>query len=612
MSNTNRDYAIIYDIKNSSLILSRPLVFYITDKNTSNIFVRLVTKTNIGDGVDQYTDIENASSYILIMRVIKPNDEVTNIKATQCKPESIFEFDLTEGFKDIPGTYICELMISTIVDSRQELITSDSFTYEVKRSILSRIDEIIEHKDTTVEKLLNELDATKSELSSQIEGKVDYKGLGYTIITKEGSTDKYNSDDIDSAINEAKAKGEKNVYLKNGVYEITRPIEVLNGFKIFGNSKTIIHDYTNDYAIKLHGGSGFMVSPIVYSQIENLEIINKSNSHGAISINNAYMCSFKNIKIINSGYVDGEIIKIVDFFNLNFSDIHILNANSSDGIVCDSINGNSGQLNFYNCLIQKVKNGMVLNGTKNLTDGVNIIGCGIGYGTESLIKLNKNITGVNITACHFEHQNGTDNGDVAIKMTSASNTIDSITILGNRFVNCKYGIYGGNSTRVFIQNNQFHGYNISNSVAIYQADTDVRWFIGTNQCVNYATQLSENGTKNFNIFDLQIDKAGNITLGGGAIGIYYGKGYPEGVIEARKGSIFLRTDGPQGTYIYTKCDDGGKNGWRAFAQQTICFSNSTRPSAASYPIGSMIYNTETKKINIANGEYWYDALGNKI
>ena len=145
MSNTNRDYTIIYDIKNSTLILSRPLVFYITDKNTSNIFVRLTTKTNIGGGVDQYTDIENASNYILILRVIKPNDEVMNIRAIQRKPESIFEFDLTEDFKNIPGTYICELMISTVVNGRQELLTSDSFTYEVKRSILSKIHEIIKH-----------------------------------------------------------------------------------------------------------------------------------------------------------------------------------------------------------------------------------------------------------------------------------------------------------------------------------------------------------------------------------------------------------------------------------------------------------------------------------
>ena len=169
MSNANRDYAIVYDIKNSSLVLSRPLIFYITDRNTSNIFVRLVTRVNIGNGVDQYTDIEEASSYALTMRVIKPNNEVKSIEATQHELESIFQFDLTEDFKDMPGKYICELIISTVVSERQELTTSDPFNYEVKRSILSNVSEIIETEDTTVEKLLNNLEATKIRLFNDLE-----------------------------------------------------------------------------------------------------------------------------------------------------------------------------------------------------------------------------------------------------------------------------------------------------------------------------------------------------------------------------------------------------------------------------------------------------------
>ena len=171
MSNANRDYAIVYDVKNSLLVLSRPLNFYLTDKNTSNIFVKLVTRVIVGDGIDQYTDIENASSYVLTMRVIKPDNEVKSIIATQHESESIFQFDLTEDFKDVPGKYICELTISNIVNGRQEFTTSDPFNYEVKRSILSNVKNIIEGKDTTVEKLLNDLDATKAELTSQIKDK---------------------------------------------------------------------------------------------------------------------------------------------------------------------------------------------------------------------------------------------------------------------------------------------------------------------------------------------------------------------------------------------------------------------------------------------------------
>ena len=195
MSNANRDYAIVYDVKNGSLVLSRPLKFYITDKNTSNIFVRLVTRVSVGNGIDQYTDIEQASDYILTMRVIKPNNEVKSIEATQHEPESIFQFDLTEDFKDIPGKYICELTISTIVSKRQELITSDPFNYEVKRSILSNISEIIETEDITVEKLLNDLEATKAEISSQVketatkaEVDVERKRIDAFISLPEGST----------------------------------------------------------------------------------------------------------------------------------------------------------------------------------------------------------------------------------------------------------------------------------------------------------------------------------------------------------------------------------------------------------------------------------------
>ena len=168
MSNANRDYAIVYDVKTSLLVLSRPLNFYLTDKNTSNIFVRLVTKVSVGNGIDQYTDIENASSYALTMRVIKPDDEIKSIIATQHESESIFQFDLTEDFKDIPGQYICELTISNVVNGRQEFTTSDPFNYEVKRSILSKANIITGNDGTTVEKLLNDLYATKATLQQQI------------------------------------------------------------------------------------------------------------------------------------------------------------------------------------------------------------------------------------------------------------------------------------------------------------------------------------------------------------------------------------------------------------------------------------------------------------
>lgn len=168
MSNTNRDYLIICDVKDSKLTISRPINFYITDKNTSNIFVKLVTKITNDYSVTEYVDIENASSYAVSMRVIKPNNEVKSIEATKLEDEAIYLVDLPDDYKDIPGHYKCELLISTNVNDRQELNTSDKFIYEVKRSILSNVGDIVETVDITTEQLLNELEATKVDLSSQI------------------------------------------------------------------------------------------------------------------------------------------------------------------------------------------------------------------------------------------------------------------------------------------------------------------------------------------------------------------------------------------------------------------------------------------------------------
>ena len=90
MSNTNRDYLIICDVKNSKLTINRPIKFYITDKNTSNIFIRLVTKIENDSGVVEYVDIEPATNYVVTMRIIKPDDAVKSITASRLKEGVIY------------------------------------------------------------------------------------------------------------------------------------------------------------------------------------------------------------------------------------------------------------------------------------------------------------------------------------------------------------------------------------------------------------------------------------------------------------------------------------------------------------------------------------------
>ena len=168
MSNTNRDYLIVCEVKNSKITVARQLNFYITDKNTSNIFIKLVNRIENDNGVSSYVDIENATAYKVTLRIVKPNNETISVMATQLEPEAIYQVDLEENCKNIAGTYKCELLITTTVNGREELNTSDPFTYLVKKSILSDVGEIVETGGITTEQLINKIDTVKAELSSQI------------------------------------------------------------------------------------------------------------------------------------------------------------------------------------------------------------------------------------------------------------------------------------------------------------------------------------------------------------------------------------------------------------------------------------------------------------
>ena len=168
MSNTNRDYLIVCEVKNSKITVARQLNFYITDKNTSNIFIKLVNRIENDNGVSSYADIENATAYKVTLRIVKPNNETISVMATQLEPEAIYQVDLEENCKNIAGTYKCELLITTTVNGREELNTSDPFTYLVKKSILSDVGEIVETGGITTEQLINKIDTVKAELSSQI------------------------------------------------------------------------------------------------------------------------------------------------------------------------------------------------------------------------------------------------------------------------------------------------------------------------------------------------------------------------------------------------------------------------------------------------------------
>lgn len=145
MANTNKEYIITVDTKKATVKYSSSMSFYITDKKTSNIFCQLVINESKNELINRYAPIENASDYKITLRVIKPNNEAKFIDFTLLNQhEAFFMVDLEDEYKDYTGIYKCELFVDCMVNGELERITTSSFNYTVKPSIMNDLDEVIE------------------------------------------------------------------------------------------------------------------------------------------------------------------------------------------------------------------------------------------------------------------------------------------------------------------------------------------------------------------------------------------------------------------------------------------------------------------------------------
>lgn len=141
--NVNRDYLVKVNVKTAEIETPKDdMIFYVTDIWTSNIFFQL----DFGKG-NSLTDLhnENASDYDLTLRVVKPNKEHKELKASLLSQDSnFFVADLKPDFTDYIGICECELFIETTINGRKETNTTDPFEYIVEGSVFSALDEVIE------------------------------------------------------------------------------------------------------------------------------------------------------------------------------------------------------------------------------------------------------------------------------------------------------------------------------------------------------------------------------------------------------------------------------------------------------------------------------------
>ena len=161
MSNINRDYLIILDVKSGEV--DSPNIYYFnTDKNTSNLYVQMVIKeTNI-----EATPIDNANNYSIKANILKPN-MVGKIVAGDLVNEAkaIYEFKLPADCTDFSGNAKIEFEVYCTVDGVEEIATSFATKFRVHGSVLTEQNKYIE--DSSDYPILKELMAEAKELNTQ-------------------------------------------------------------------------------------------------------------------------------------------------------------------------------------------------------------------------------------------------------------------------------------------------------------------------------------------------------------------------------------------------------------------------------------------------------------
>lgn len=347
-------------------------------------------------------------------------------------------------------------------------------------------------------------------------------------------------------------------------YRINRPIIIKQGQIIDFSPNTKIYDYTSDYAFEVVGGSKFPQDAVTHITLKNLDIIGSYSSYGGLKLRNSYLTNIENVKISNYANPNAKGIYLQDFFQINLNTVQINNIQKGKGIYVDSIEGNSGQLNLLNTIVQRSKIGIHVVGSQNLIDGINVYGGAVGNNYSRGVVIGKNVYNFNFIGSHFENHDGLNyDGKTAIDMQIPNGTSsESINFLGCIFINNKYAIQSNNTKRVTLSGSQFDGRNIKGSIAIKQGSGDASWTINPNYFVNNDKNLVEAGKNHLNLSAVSINSKGVLYPQKNTAGLYSGSRNPEGNIEAKTGSIYLRTDTSAKYHVYVKQSNKGNRGWK--------------------------------------------------
>lgn len=180
MRNTNKDYCIILNARTATVESSGNMVFCITDEKTSNIFCQLsFTDPNAANSKFPFqkpekAPEESADDYFITLRIVKPDNTTESVEFKILEKEKYeYYVDLDDAkHKDVIGTYTCECFIDCVINGYKERLTTNSFTYEVRKSVFNNLDgEITGQGKPLVETL-----ATKEYVDQVVSGGINLDG----------------------------------------------------------------------------------------------------------------------------------------------------------------------------------------------------------------------------------------------------------------------------------------------------------------------------------------------------------------------------------------------------------------------------------------------------
>lgn len=145
MSILDKKHILTIDLDDSSIEYSKKIFFYNTDKNTSNLYVKI--KKNNDDGVGVELSANDLKDITIKLTAIKPKTNQTRdmigILTEELTDQScaIYKFELLQEFTDQVGSVVCEFELS---NASGEKVTIDAFSYRIKESKLTGLNAEIE------------------------------------------------------------------------------------------------------------------------------------------------------------------------------------------------------------------------------------------------------------------------------------------------------------------------------------------------------------------------------------------------------------------------------------------------------------------------------------